>query len=288
MIHKNIKNVILLSALICLSSALPVLAEQAKMFADNITFNTKTKLAHAVGNVVIKRGTGTLWGETADGDINKSEFYLRGNVRGEFLQHNSKLKAQSVKWKKSGEGSLVEAFDGVYLEREPSDKLKAQYVKWEPDTENYSAKGNVDGIVSSKYVLAEEVGRQEEKFWGNKVKRYEDLIQKTALAANRVDGIIKNNVVQSMIALGSVKLDSIDNAGLKTIVTGEKLVYQKSLGTIVVTGNPYVTRDDGKNLKADKIIVYEQTKNIETIGNSTVVFDLKDNKKPKNTKKSVD
>ena len=80
----------------------------------------------------------------------------------------------------------------------------------------------------------------------------------------------------------------MDKDGLKSVVTGEKAVYSKAKATVVVTGKAHMVRSDGKTADADKFILHEDTKNIEAIGNSTMIFDAadKNNKETSKMKKS--
>lgn len=262
--------------------------EKATMAADNISYNINTKKAKASGNVVITKEGATLWGDAADGNVETSEFNLRGNVRGKFPQKNADLIAESLKWKKAAndKNGIIEAFVNVRLTRGSADRLNAQYVRWESGTENYRARGRVDAVSLGKVIKAEEVGRLNGKFWGRKVTRYEDKTKNISLAADVVDGELRGDHIKEVIASGSVVIDYIDKAGLKTVVKGNKAVYSKERGTVVISGSASAVRSDGKVVTADSLVLYEETKNIEAIGRSKLTFDLPPSKdKEKNNDK---
>ncbi|NLV82686.1 MAG: LPS export ABC transporter periplasmic protein LptC [Synergistaceae bacterium] len=265
-------------------------AEAGSLSADNISYNVNTKKAQAKGNVVVKKKNATMWGDTAEGNTETSEFSIKGNVKGDFPENKAKITADSAKWTKGLEkdNNVVEAFGKVLLTREPKDKLNADYVRWETEKINYLARGKVDGVFENKIIKAAEAGRTEDKFWGRKVIRYEDTVQKIGFSGEVLDGTITNNEIQTAVAVGSVSIDYVDKDGLKSVVTGEKAVYSKAKATVVVTGKAHMVRSDGKTADADKFILHEDTKNIEAIGNSTMIFDAadKNNKETSKMKKS--
>ena len=160
------------------------------------------------------------------------------------------------------------------MTRGSADRLNAQYVRWESGTENYRARGRVDAVSLGKVIKAEEVGRLNGKFWGRKVTRYEDKTKNISLAADVVDGELRGDHIKEVIASGSVVIDYIDKAGLKTVVKGNKAVYSKERGTVVISGSASAVRSDGKVVTADSLVLYEETKNIEAIGRSKLTFDL--------------
>ncbi|MDO5563133.1 MAG: LptA/OstA family protein [Synergistaceae bacterium] len=273
---------IFISFILLFQAAAVAGAVQSSLTADNITYDVNTKKTTAKGNVVIKREGAVLCGSEADGNLETSEFNLRGSVSGDFPEQKAKLTSNSVKWTKLAKAKegVVEAFGNVHITRQPADKLDAEYVRWETGTSNYMARDKVDGVIENKLLRAAEAGRTDKTFWGRKVIRYEDRVQKTGLAADVVDGTLENNLIQDAVATGSVKMDYIDKEGLLTVVTAERAVYSKKLGTVVLTGRPYAVRSDGKTISANKMVLHENTKNIEAIGNSKITFVTVDKNKP--------
>lgn len=274
--------------------------------ANDIKYNVNTGDARAVGNVVIKREGATLSGDEAEGNTNKEVMTLRGNVRGEFPEQNATLKAESATWtgdKTKRTDGVVEASGSVRLTRGAEDYLNADRVRWEPGTENYEAHGNVDGLLEKKILKADEARRRGNKFWATGVRRYEDLTEKFTISARTVEGTLApdpktgQNALSEMTANRSVVLDYVDKEGLKTRVTGEKAVYSKARGTIVLSGGTKAVRSDGKTVRADTMVVHEDTRVIEAKGNSQIVFIVEEEEKPaeeksesgqKKTKKNSD
>lgn len=254
---------------------------ETTLSADDIRYNVNTGDARAVGNVVIRREGSTLWGDEAEGNTNEEIMTIRGNVRGEFPEQGATMKSESAVWsgdKTKRTDGLIEAFGSVRLTRGETDYLNADYVRWEPGTQNYSARGNVDGLLQNKILKADEARRSGDKFWGTGVRRFEDLIEKYTIAARSVEGTLTKDpqtgqdTLNEMTAERDVVLDYIDNDGLKTRVTGDNAVYSKAHGTIVISGNTKAVRSDGKTVRADTMVVHEDTRLIEAKGNSQIIF----------------
>lgn len=274
------------AALLLLSfAAVPAISaddQQGTLEADNIDYNVNTKKAHAVGNVVIKHKGATMYGSTADGFIEKQDFTVQGAVRGLFPEQKATLKADKVKWnnsnteKKNGSNGLVEAFGKVYITHEPADRLNSDYARWQTETNNYYARGSVDGVYGPHALKSSEAGRENDRFWAVNVKRYEDRERRIVMSAARVDGTLVQNAVKTVTAVGNVIIDYIDKDGLKTHLTGGKAVYvagdAPQQGVITVTEDARAVRSDGKRVAADKLVMHEVTKNIEAVGHSKIMF----------------
>ncbi|MFR5880468.1 MAG: hypothetical protein ACLUEQ_06520 [Cloacibacillus evryensis] len=131
--------------------------------------------------------------------------------------------------------------------------------------------------MDNRILKAAEATRTGDKFWARDVRRYEDLVQKFVLSSKTMEGRLAKDAksgqdtLQEMVADQNVVFDYVDKDGLKTRVTGDKAVYSKARGTIVVSGNTKAVRSDGKTVTADTMVVHEDTRNIEAKGNSKIV-----------------
>lgn len=269
--------------LTCLFAFAAQAAERATMTADTLNYDMNTKKITASGSVELQRAAARLYADYGEGATENAFFELRGNVRGTFPEYQANLdSAQSVKWTEShlqGRDGTIEAFGGVSITRGNGDYLKADFVKWELGTEEYMAQGNVDMLYDQRALKAAEVGRKDRVFWAKRVAQYKDLKENTSLAANRVDGeITANGEVSQVVATGSVRVDYVDREGYKTRLTGEKAVYSKARGTVVISGGAKAVRSDGKVVTADTMVLHETTKNIEAIGRSSISFEIEDKK----------
>ncbi|MEG1824098.1 MAG: hypothetical protein RR501_04895 [Cloacibacillus sp.] len=291
----------LLLAAICALTASAVFAAvqpvpgktQSTLSADDIQYNVNTNEAHAKGNVIVKREGSTLTGAEAHGNTEKEIMTISGGVSGDFPEKGVKLVADSATWtgdKTKKTDGTVEAFGKVLLTRAPKDRLNADYVLWQLGTEDYKARGSVDGVFENRALKAAEATRTGNKFWARDVKRYEDMIQKFVLSAKTLDGVLVKDektgqeTLQEMTADKNVVFDYVDKEGLKTRVTGDKALYSKARGTIVVSGNSKAVRSDGKVVTADTMVMHEDTRNIEAKGNSKITFIVDDKKKNEDKK----
>lgn len=252
---------------------------EGTMSADTINYNVNTKKVSASGNVVIKRDGAMLRGDNGEGSMETSEFMVQGNVSGTFRADNTDMTADKVKWtgmKSSKNDGVVEAFGKVHLTRGKNENIDADYVLFELGTKNYTARGNVEAKTENNILIANEAGQSKDKFWGKKVKRFENIRQKLVVSADFVDGTKVNEEINELAATGNVTMDFVDSQGLKSRVTGEKGVYSKSKGTFVISGNAKAVRSDGKTVSADSLIVHEKTNDVEAIGNSKITFITKE------------
>ena len=263
-------------------------AAESSMSADNINYNINTKKITATGNVVINRKDFTLWGDRGEGSTENQEFILKGNVRGSFTSQKVDLvKAESVKWIGASSGKsegIAEASGNVLIKRGEKEKLKADYVRWKLGSSDYIARGNVNADLKDHLLESQEVGRSGDRFWGNKVKRYENRVKRIGLTADAVEGKISGGQVAEFIATDNVIVDYLDKDGLKTTVSGAKAVYSKDRGTVVISGGAKAVRGDGKTVTSDTVVLHEDSKIIEAIGNSKITFVITD----KNIKKDTD
>lgn len=265
-------------------------AEKVSMTAETINYDINTKKMTANGSVELTRTSAHLYSDYGEGSMANPYFELRGNVRGTFPEYEADLKrANSLKWTEShlqDRDGTIEAFDGVAITRENGDYLNADYVKWEIGVEEYCAEGTVDMLYDNRIVKAQEIGRKGDTFWGRRVTQYKDLTQNVALAANRVDGsIAANGEVSQAVASGNVQVDYVDAEGYHTHMTGDKAIYSKARGTVVMSGGARAVRSDGKTVEADTMVLHEETKNIDAIGNSRITFEIEEKKTEKTESK---
>ena len=263
---------------------------QNSLSADDIRYDTNTGDAFAKGNVVIVKDRAVIKGAEADGNTEKEILRVRGNVDGKFPDEGVTLKSDRASWTgdstKKTDGTF-EAQGNVKLTREPKDWLNADYVRWQMGTKNYWAKGKVNGVLDNRVINSDEFTRINDKFWAREVRRYEDKVKKFALSAKSVEGRIAEDPqtgdedMTEMVAEKNVIFDYIDKEGKKTKITGNKAVYSKARGTVVVSGNTKAVRSDGKTVTADTMVMHEDTKVVEAKGNSRIVFFVEE--KEKNT-----
>lgn len=251
---------------------------KASLSADNINYNVSTKKAHAEGNVVITRNDATIWGDKADGSIDSS-FQVTGNVRGKFIKRNVTLTAGRISWTAgtSKSSGFIEASSSVRITHDKNDKLSADYVRWQIDTGDYRARGRVDSTYKQYALQCAEASSSKNSFWASNVTKFENREKRYTLSSGKINGRTVNGAITEVIAENDLVLDYADNENLKTHVTGSKAVYSKDRGTIVISGNARAVRTDGKTVAADTLVVHEDARTIDAVGNSKITFIMNDN-----------
>lgn len=278
----------ILAVAACLCFSFPCFAKTVKgsLEADNIRYNVNTKQAYAEGNVAFKRGEDELKGSKASGNVDKTVTILGSPVRGAFPSRDAKLTAQKVAWTAdtAGKGNgTVECFGNVHITNGAANFLRAAYVKASVDGKIYEASGNVEALFNERYVKAKEIIRREDRFSASELIRFEDRNRKYALSTKAVNGTLDSkDELLNAVANGNVIFDYADNSGLKSRVTGDNAIYSREKGTLTVTGNACAIREDGKSVKADRLVYNEGTRQIDAIGNSKVIFITEEGNKPGN------
>lgn len=279
------REIVLLAAFACVLALSTVISaeQRGSLSAYTINYNSQTEQIEASGNVVLTRGESVVSGDLGKGKMTPREFEVSGNVRGVFPEYNAILvTAELLKWTEArAGGGRIEARGGVRFTRGKSDYLNAAFAMWELETDNYTARGGVNMRFDGHIIRAAEVQRTGSTFYGVNVKRYENIAQKTGMAADRIDGKIRANEIQEMVAVGNVAIDYIDKDGVRTDITGSRAVYNKALDTIVISGAAKAVRGDGNTVSADKMILHIATNRIEAVGKASMSFTADDNKKPK-------
>lgn len=255
----------------------------SKLSADVVSYNSKTGMAIASGNVIVTKGTSIIRGETGNGDLNLSYFTMTGNVRGTFKEQGISIESDVLNYKKLTKHGLVTAKKNVHLTRENGDDLHCDYLSWETETENYKASGNVVGVTPKYIVKAAMIERTLDDIHAVNVTRFVDKHRNVTLSAEKIRGKLKDDALEKATADGNVVVRFTDEKGFKTVITGANLVYECNTGTAIMTGNPVATRSDGKRIKADKLIFYEKSGRVEALGNSNIYMIVDDKKSANKT-----
>lgn len=277
--HK-LKNIPLLCFLIlCVFSLSTALcsAEEVTLTADSLSYDPTTRAITAVKDVHFKHFDGELFGDRGTGYTDGRDFEMRGNVKGIFKKeslniscYHIKLQADSADKKKR----RVTALGGVKLTRN-KDTLSADTVTWLVESDKYKAAGSVLANFESHFIDSDEVGRDGEKFWARSVRKYEDRARRFSMSAERVNGLIKKGDVVELTAMGDLILKMTDEKGKMTKVTGERGVFSRSRGTVVVSGNA-VAYQEGRTLIAESVIYRLDDRRIEAVGRPKMILDKLD------------
>ncbi len=261
--------------LLTISSASALAAETGSIEADKLSYNVKTKHAAASGNVIFTRGRDTLKGGRAEGNIDR-QITVTGNVRGNFASRRATLSAAKVIWTEERDGKktdCITAQGNVILRQGKDNYLKAPFVKVNADRKKYEASGGMEALYNNKYIKAEKITRDGENFKGTSVSKLEDREKKYSIAAREITGTIhKDEEISTAVAEGSVSVNNTDKNGIKSRINGDKAIYNKTEGTLIITGNVNGIREDGKTIKADKITYNINDRQLEATGRARITF----------------
>ncbi|MDL2264370.1 hypothetical protein LJC31_06925 [Synergistaceae bacterium OttesenSCG-928-I11] len=264
---------LLLVALFCASAC--AATGSANLTADTMQYNPDTGEIHARGDVHLFRSDGELFGDVGQGNANGRDFEMRGNVRGTFTEDNLDIVCAYIRLSSEGTDPVrrtITASGDVVLTRD-EDRITAGYLSWSMDREGYTARGDVLGNFRSYCIDADEVVRDGDDFSARGVRRYEDHERNMTLTANRVNGRLAGRHVAELIADGNVVMDSPDDTGKMTRVTGNRGIYSVARGTIVISGNAIVTQD-ARKLHAGSIVYHLDNGRIEALERPSLVIEM--------------
>lgn len=247
---------------------------EATLTADKMNYNPDTREITVEGNVHFQRPDGELFGDRGRGSADGSDFDMQGNVKGNFTQESINIVCRFIRLETEGSNPprrKIIASGDVSLTRN-NDKLTAQRVTWELDRENYKATGKVLSTFGQHFIDADEVARNGEQFWARTVRKYEDRGRKLTLTSSKASGLIRGGDVVELIAEGRLVVNMIDNNGNATRITGNRGVFSKDRGTVVVSGNAVATQD-GRNLQAESIVYHIDGGRLDAIGRPSLTID---------------
>lgn len=253
----------------------------ANLTADTMHYNPDTGEILVQGAVHLLRPDGELFGDTGLGNANGRDFEMRGNVRGTFTgdEDGDDIDIVCAFIRLSSEGTdpvrrTITASGDVVLTR-GEDRLAANDLVWSMDRDAYTARGGVIGNVAPYYIDADEVVRDGDNFSARNVRRYEDHERNLTLRADRVNGRLSAGRVAELIADGNVVMDSPDDTGTMTRITGNRGIFSFARGTIVISGNAIVEQD-ARRLHAGNIVYHLDSGRIEALERPSLVIEIEE------------
>ena len=263
-----------LLGLLILSTA--VLAEtEVNLRADAMRYDPNTRKVVATGNVHLVREGGELFAKQGEGEISGGRFKLTGGVSGRFPEENLTLKTDTLVFINSADKRILQAVGNVQVTRS-SDRLTASEITWRlGKIPQYLARGDVEGKFEKHEIDADEVGRDRDIFWGKKVRRYEDKKQGFRLSAQKVNGNIEGEDVTELIAQGALVMRVTGKTGKPIHITGQKGVYSKDRGTVVISGGARAVQES-RIVEAENLVLHLDTTRIEALGSPKITFPVKD------------
>lgn len=217
------------------------LAGEMQLTSDIMRYDPDKGVVYAEGNVKLTRDGMKIYSDRGEGSVDGTTVLFWNNVRGEGM------------W--TGEE--------VYF---TCDMAEATF---SPET-FYALKGKVEGRFGQREIIAETLELTAGTFIAISVDKFLDLSRGVEISGNRISGTLENKEITENISEGNVRIVLEDAKGKKIFIYGEKAVYSRERGSIVVTGNATALQDDRK-IRADSLVLFPETNRIEAVGKSSLV-----------------
>jgi lipopolysaccharide export system protein LptA len=121
--------------------------------------------------------------------------------------------------------------------------------------------------------LVVEDGPRGQKITARRVTRFHDPVRNVTMRADVMEGTVAGGVFTDYVARSNVVADAVASGGEPTRVSGQRLRYSKSRGTLELSGEATAIQKD-RRITADTLIFYLQSGKIEAVGNPRMVVDL--------------
>ena len=232
----------------------PLYAQDLQLTSEKMRYDSETGAFAAEENVKVIRGTLTATSNNADGNMNEKKFRMIGSVHvfGTWAEEKVDMKGEVL----AGEFG---------------------------DPQGYSFEGNVKGSWGPRTVDADRIGMKGDNFFGSNVRRYEDSREGYLLRCNSLEGTLSKGEVEDFTAVGSVYFLSAPAKGEPTEIRGQRAVYSKSRGSLVISGNVTVLQA-ARSMKSETIVYYPKLNRVEASGRPQLIFKMEEDKKTEEDK----
>lgn len=227
----------------------PLSAEELRLSSERMRYESESGNFWADENVQVTRGTLSATAKRAEGNMHSKTFTLLESVHvfGSWMNEKVDMKG---------------------------DKLSGQFT----ENHRYSMEGGVKGVWGTRDVDTDRLEMDGDKFSSRPLRRYADTAEGYVLSCSTLDGTLKDGAIETFTALGDVHVVSTPKDGSKpTDLKGDKAVYSRTKGQIVVTGNVTVFQE-GRLLKAQTLIYYPAQRRMEATGKPKLTFTLEERK----------
>jgi lipopolysaccharide export system protein LptA len=283
MIVKNIEKffvlfILILSTAILAASAVSLLAAgNAELQADSMNYDPKSRSIVASGNVRFRSPEGEISADRGIGYTDGTAFEMEGNARGRFKAQSLDIACDFIMLERtaSPDRRIITASGGVKLSRDGG-TLAADEVVWELGSENYSASGKVLLDFGNYLVDSDEASRDGDRFHALNIRRYEDRLRRITITAMEADGMMERGDMTELIADGGVVMDVAGEGDAHTRITGDKGVFSRDRGTLVISGGAFASQK-GRNLRAASIVYHLDSGRVEALGDRpSIAFEMSD------------
>ncbi|SDX63615.1 Lipopolysaccharide export system protein LptA [Acetomicrobium thermoterrenum DSM 13490] len=246
------------------------------LLSDELYYDPGTGKVTAKGNVEVTREDLIVKAPFAEGFINTEEFRFWDQVVASWPSQEATLTCLELQISKTQGGTLLRSVGNSHLVRGKEDDIRSNELEWlQGEKIYYSATGDVDAQFGQMTIVAEKVVREGENFKADKVRRFVDRGRGLRVSALEVTGKIKDEMIEELLASGSVVIDHEPKEGEKTHITGQRARYIKSKGVLEVTGDARAVQE-GRTIEAENIIYHVDDKHIEALGRPKVTVEVKE------------
>lgn len=263
------------AAALAIALAAAAFAAETTLVADSMRYDPKTGVITARGNVRVTNPGGEIFSDSGIGLSDGSRIEMRGNVRGHYKDKdgnvvNFSCAAASIDGRR-GADRVVTASGGVRLSK-GKDTLTARSVVWHTSTDRYSASGDVLGEFETYSIDADMVSRDINSFSAQTVRKFRERSNDVTMSASRASGLIKNGEVTDVTAEGGVVMTMPDKDGVMTRAAGDRGVYSRARGTLVLSGGAVVTQA-GRALRSESVVYFLGTGRMDALGKPSLTLE---------------
>ena len=238
----------LFALLLCCSAAF---AQEVKLTADSMQYDSASGYFTASENVKILREGIVATAKKAEGNMNGGELNLIGDVHISGVWQDEKVDIKG--------------------------QVLTGYLR---DPRGVSFKGTVQGFWGSRRIDAEDLSTRGETFSVAKLRRYADSAEGLSFSCNSIEGKLKDGEIVEFTAVGAFKFISSPKKGTPTEIRGDKAVYSKARGSLVVNGNVSAVQN-GRSLRSDSLVYFPAQNRIEATGKPQLIFKLDEGSRKK-------
>lgn len=232
---------VLLALLLCFG---PASAREVKLTADSMQYDSAGGHFTAAENVKIVREGVTATARKAEGNMNGGELNLIGDVHIFGVWEDEKVDIK---------GQILTG----YLQ----------------EPRGVSFKGTVQGFWGSRQVDAEDLSTRGDSFSVAKLRRFADSAEGFSFSCNSIEGKLKDGEIVEFTAVGAFKFVSSPKRGTPTEIRGDRAVYSKARGSLVVNGNVSAVQN-GRSLRSDSLVYFPAQNRIEATGKPQLIFKI--------------
>ena len=229
----------------------PSLAEDLQLTSEKMRYDSETGMFWAEGSVKLVRGSLTATSLKAEGNVNGKDFAMTGDVH------------------------VFGSWEGEKMDMR-GDKLSGTF----EEPRGYVFEGKVKGFWGPRQVDGDRLEWRGERFSGTKIRRYSDSREGYVLECDAIDGNTANGEVSEFVATGNIHFVSASKDRAPTDLRGDKAVYSKAMGSLVVSGNVAAVQE-GRSLKAETLVYFPEKNRIEASGKPQLIFKMEEGKQKK-------